>query len=381
MNKQKSSKSMVSRRQFIGTGAAAAAVLSTGALSTGCTSAPVPMATGEGIPNSKFGGVQIGSNTYSFRTPGDFTHTNVDIDYVLQSCVKSGLSSIELRQTAVVEKWCGAPEVISGPRGSGGLSLEMSSMMVGMTEEMRAGWASRVEQGQQKELSEEEKEKNSELEKKAAESQAALKEWRLSASMDKFVELAQMFRDAGVNIHIVKWGPADWSPEEIEYAYKVTEAMGAQGISQEISQEAADIMGPIAEKQGLYAILHNHWQFADPAFDLEPILAVSPSIMLNIDVGHYVGSTGLHPCDLIEKYNDRIFSLHLKDKTGPNTDPPDTNQVWGQGETPLSDILLMVKNKYPHIYCDIELEYPIPAWSNSTKEVRTCVNYARNILT
>ena len=35
--------------------------------------------------------------------------------------------------------------------------------------------------------------------------------------------------------------------------------------------------------------------------------------------------------------------------------------------------------EYP-IYCDIELEYDIPAWSNSVKEVKTCLKYARQIL-
>ena len=77
---------------------------------------------------------------------------------------------------------------------------------------------------------------------------------------------------------------------------------------------------------------------------------------------------------------DKIASLHLKDKTGPNTDPPNANQVWGQGETPLAEVLLLLKNKYPQIYGDIELEYSIPAWSSSVKEVRNSVKFARQIL-
>jgi sugar phosphate isomerase/epimerase len=102
--------------------------------------------------------------------------------------------------------------------------------------------------------------------------------------------------------------------------------------------------------------------------------------MLNFDAGHFAGSTGLHPNTIIEKYHDRIFSIHLKDKTGPNTDPPNTSQVWGQGETPIADILKLIhREKWP-IYCDIELDYPVPSWSNPVKEVRTCVNYCRQIL-
>ena len=74
--------------------------------------------------------------------------------------------------------------------------------------------------------------------------------------------------------------------------------------------------------------------------------------MLNFDAGHFFGSTGIHPNEMIKKYHDRIYSIHLKDKTGPTTgDQPNTNQVWGQGEM-----------------------------SDSVKEVGTCVKYARQIL-
>ena len=52
-------------------------------------------------------------------------------------------------------------------------------------------------------------------------------------------------------------------------------------------------------------------------------------MMLNFDCGHYLGSTGKDPRDFIEKYHNRIFSLHLKDKTGPKADPANFNQVWG----------------------------------------------------
>ena len=98
--------------------------------------------------------------------------------------------------------------------------------------------------------------------------------------------------------------------------------------------------------------------------------------MLNLDLGHYYGTTGLNPCDFITKYHDRIVSIHLKDSTYPLT----SHQVWGQGMTPLADTLNCVKeNKWP-IYCDIEMVYPIPEWSSSVKEVRTCVNYCRAIL-
>jgi sugar phosphate isomerase/epimerase len=53
---------------------------------------------------------------------------------------------------------------------------------------------------------------------------------------------------------------------------------------------------------------------------------------------------------------------------------------WGEGDTPVADILKLVqKNKWP-IYFDIELEYPVPENSNAQKEVIKCVEYCRKIL-
>ena len=60
---------------------------------------------------------------------------------------------------------------------------------------------------------------------------------------------------------------------------------------------------------------------------------ISGIVSLNFDAGHFFGSTGRNPIEMIEKYHDRIVSIHIKDKTGPNTQPtPNQNQVWGQGE-------------------------------------------------
>jgi sugar phosphate isomerase/epimerase len=207
-----------------------------------------------------------------------------------------------------------------------------------------------------------------------------IKEWRLSLPMVKFEEIRKMFDNAGIKIHIVKFSPARWSDEEIDYAFKAAKALGAKGVTEEIGEDAVKKLGPIAEKHGMYAIFHNHMQFATQDFSYDPFLTVSQAVMMNFDAGHFFGSTGIHPNTIIEKYHDRIFSIHLKDKTGPNTDPANENQVWGQGEVPIADILQLISKQRWPIYCDIELEYDVKPWSNAVKEVKTCVKYARQIL-
>lgn len=350
MTKHDAPTEQVSRRKFLGVAATAIGFSALPYASLGMSGQATKSAA-SWKPNSKFNGVQIGTITYSFRDLGP------GIEVVLKACVEANCSSIELMSNGI-EDWCGAPKAPArgqGP-GPGGAPPAGARGRQPLTPEQQAA--------QDK-------------------YNAQVKAWRLSAPMEKFARLKKMFDDAGVNIHIVKWSPAGWSDEEIDYAFKTAKALGAGAVSDEVSLEAAKKLGPFAEKHRMVIAFHNHMQFASPGFEndvLKPALAVSRAVKMNFDVGHFAGSTGRHPNEIINRYRDRIFSLHLKDKTGPNTQPPNTNQVWGQGETPLADVLLKVRDEKLPYYCDIELEYPIPAWSTSVKEVRTCVNFARQIL-
>jgi sugar phosphate isomerase/epimerase len=207
-----------------------------------------------------------------------------------------------------------------------------------------------------------------------------MRRWRTSVSMDRFRELRQMYNNAGVNIDITKLGNPNWSNEEIDYAFTVAKTLGSRGISFEIGIDSARRMAPFAKRHNMYAIMHNHGQPGQPGFSFEENLSFSKNLMLNLDVGHYWGATGSHPNKVIEKFHDRIISLHIKDKTGPNQTPADSNMPFGEGSTPLGDILRLVRDKGWPITADIELEYQIPQGSNAVDEVKRCADYCRDLL-
>jgi sugar phosphate isomerase/epimerase len=270
-----------------------------------------------GKPNSKFGGVQIGAITYSYRSMADQS-----ADAVLNYAVQSGLSSIELMGD-VAERFAGMPQ---------------------------------------------------------SKDPEVIRHWRTTVSMDKFKALRKKYNSKGVKIHILKLGDKSWSDAEIDYAFNACKAVGAVGITTEISEDAAKRLEPFAEKHNLYVIFHNHGQPGDPNFSFDKVLALGSKLMLNFDEGHYFGATGLHPNALIERLHNRIISIHLKDKTGPKAADPNKNQPWGKGETPVAEILQLIqKNKWP-IFCDIELEYTVPEGSDAVKEVSKCVDYCRAAL-
>jgi hypothetical protein len=82
----------------------------------------------------------------------------------------------------------------------------------------------------------------------------------------------------------------------------------------------------------------------------------------------------------ISLFQTLFYRWTIKDKTGKDASPANTNRPWGEGDTPIADMLKLIqKNKWP-IYCDIELEYPVPADSDARQEVKKCVDYCRDIL-
>ena len=267
-------------------------------------------------PDSNFNGVQIGIITYSYRSlPG----TAEDL---LKYITRCGISSIEL-MGGPAEQFAGAPE---GKKGGG----------------------------------------------------KPLLDWRLSAPMDRFAALRKMFGDAGVKIHIVKFGDIGNSgmpDEQIEYYFQVAKALGARGITREISEAAAKRLGPIADKHKIMIGFHNHTQLTPTTYDGE-ILSYGKYLGINFDIGHYVAGTNHSPIPLIEKHRDRILSLHIKDRK-VNNGP---NMPFGQGDTPVALVLQYMQRNKLTFPADIELEYKVPQDSDAVEEVTKCVRFCREAL-
>jgi sugar phosphate isomerase/epimerase len=336
MGQIKKSSNQVSRRRFLGLSSAAAVfTMIPGGITTGSL---YPLQQQE-KPESRFGGVQIGAISYSWRS------MPCSAEDILKYCIQTGISSVELMGDAA-EKYAGLPP--SPPRPASGSMLSDADIKA--------------------------------FEKISQEAAEAQRNWRINAPIKKFKELRDLYKEAGVNIHIAKFSPEKWSEKEIEYSFRAAKALGAIGVSNEIGDKACQIIGPIAQKYGMFAIFHQHLQPGEPGWSFDKFLNYSPANMLNFDVGHYYGATGLHPNGIIEKHHDRIKSIHLKDKTGPDSNPANTNMPWGKGDTPIADILLLIKNNKWPINVDIELEYPVPEGSDAVTEVRKCVDYCRDIL-
>lgn len=331
--KQSSNKKIISlsRRQFMGRTAAA---LSGIALAANPVFGAPAIIRNLGKPNSKFYGVQIGAITYSFRSlPGD-------AEQILKYCVECNISAIEL-MGPTAEEFAGAPHTNTTPMGRGDRPR--------LSDEERAARGKEI---------------------------AA---WRSKVSMDKFEQLKKMYKDAGVSIYAYKPSALgeDNTDAEVEYALRAAKALGASHVTVELPKDPAQSqrLGTIANRHKVTVAYHGHLQQTFDAWD--KALAQAKYNGINLDAGHYVAA-GFDPLPFLQAKHDHIYSMHMKDRKSKENGQD--NMPWGEGDTPIGDILqLMRKNKYK-FPATVELEYKVPEDSDAVKEVAKCVEYCRKAL-
>ncbi|MEL7531135.1 MAG: sugar phosphate isomerase/epimerase [Bacteroidota bacterium] len=298
-----------------------------------------------GKPNSVINGVQIGVITYSFRSMSN------DAESTLKYCVDSGISAIELMGWTA-EPFAGMPEN-PYPRRRG--------------------------PKQKGPLTEEQKKEAAERKKGRAAYAAELAKWRAEVSMEKFEQLRKMYNEAGVSIYA--WKPNALGEKntdaEILYAFRAAKALGASHVTVELPRSAKQSkrLGKLAKQEKVNIGYHGHLQQTFTAWD--KAMKQSSYNAVNIDIGHYTAA-GFDPLPFLEAKQQKIQSIHLKDRQSKANGQK--NLAWGSGDTPITEVLQMMRDKKFSFPGTIELEYKIPEGSDAVKEVQKCLEYCRKAL-
>jgi sugar phosphate isomerase/epimerase len=291
--------------------------------------------------NSKFYGVQIGAITYSFNRIA-----SPDPQAIIKAFVEIGLGEAELMSNHC-EALAGAPATPVFGRGGG--------------------------RGQQL-TPEQQAERQAAMEK--------LAHWRTSANTNTWKAVTRKFNDAGIDVALLCYNMQDsMKDEDIEYGFRMAKGLGVKGMTTSTTLTMAKRIAPVADKYKLLVGYHGHDATNDPnqtatLESYDTLMGYGKYNGINLDIGHFTAA-GYDAVAFIQQHHAKITNLHIKDRKknhGPNV------AVWGTGDTPMKEVLqLLKKEKYP-IPANLELEYPVPEGSDIVAEAKKCFAYVKSCL-
>ena len=310
--------------------------------------APLSGAYGAKRIDSKFGGVQIGAITYSFNRIA-----SPDPEAIIKAYVEIGLGEAELMSNHC-EALAGAPAMPVFGRPGGG---------------------ARPPGGGRPQITPEQA-----AERKAV--QEKLTQWRGGVSGHTWKTVAKKFDDAGIELALLCYNMQDsMKDEDIEYGFQMARGLGVKGITTSTTLTMAKRIAPIADKHKLLVGYHGHDATNDPnqtatLESYDTLMSYGKYNGVNLDIGHFTAA-GYDAVAFIKQHHRKITNLHIKDRKkdhGPNV------AVWGTGDTPIKEVLQLLKSeKYP-FPANLELEYPIPEGSDIVAEAKKCLAYVKSCL-
>lgn len=298
-------------------------------------------------------GVTIGVQTYSFRTQEDESPLAI-LEYIKET----GIKHVELMGNHA-EPFAGAP---ASPMDD------------------PAKRAIMIKQWRQQELTEEEVELAVLLRAEMAQFNADMAKWRSEVDYSKFEELRDLYAANGISIYAFKpsvFGKNN-TDEDIRYGMRAAKALGASHVTVEHPEddEHTARLGKIAEEEGILMAYHGHMQQTPTLWDTA--LAQSSGNSMNLDFGHYIAAENENPLQIIKDKHASIASMHLKDRQKKSNGGG--NLMWGTGDTPIAEVVTLIRDNGYTFPITVELEYEIPEGSDAVQEVKRSFEYIKNIL-
>jgi sugar phosphate isomerase/epimerase len=207
-----------------------------------------------------------------------------------------------------------------------------------------------------------------------------LRKWRLTAPLEEMRAARKKFDDAGINVSAYNLSFNDsFTDDEIDRGFQLSKAFGVNLITASSTLSTAPRLVKYAEKYQMKVAFHGHAdvkddnQFARPE-SFAKAMAMSKQFLVNLDIGHFVAA-GFDPLEYIQANHDKIVILHLKDrKKGDQV----ANLPWGEGDTPIKQVLQLLRDRKWPIKAFIEYEYR--GKDDAVTEVKRCFQYCKDAL-
>ena len=206
-----------------------------------------------------------------------------------------------------------------------------------------------------------------------------MKKWRTSPeTLTEMKDVRKKFSQAGIRIYALNYSfRASHTDEEVLHGMEMAKALGTKYITASSTVDQAKRLNDLAKRAGVYIAMHNHSNLKDPneyatPESFEKAMAGNPNIKMNLDIGHFTAAN-FDPIDYLQKQHANIVTLHIKDRKKNQG----ANVPFGEGETPIKEVLRVLRERKWAIPAMIEYEYK---GADTVAEVRKCYEYCRTAL-
>jgi len=203
--------------------------------------------------------------------------------------------------------------------------------------------------------------------------------WRLSVPMTYYRAIRRQFEDAGLRIYFYNVNFNEtFSDDERDRTFEAARELGAEGFSSSTVLSEARRLVPFVERHRMFVAMHNHNNLADPdqfatPASFETALAMSPWFRVTLDIGHFTAGNN-DAVAFVRQHHADIVNIHVRDRKRNNG----PNRPFGQGDTPIREVLRLIRDeKYP-IRCYLEYEYG--SFRFPLDEVKACFQYCKDAL-
>ena len=272
--------------------------------------------------NSVFNGVRLGIGSYSFR--------GFKLDDIVTGLTAVPLGELEL------ESWFVEPGVSAAGRG-------------GLNPEQRE----------------------------------ALRQWRLTASVDELRSVKKKFEDAGIHIYAYNIPVDDsFTDAEVDRIFPMAQALGVEIVNAVATLPVAErLVAPSAKYKMRVGFHPSGGNPQNPnsigsGDSWRKVIALAPNFGVNPDLGQ-CANWGPDPLAFLREMRDRLTTLHTHDR---RTQPPPAYVPFGQGQMPIKEILLMIQKEKFAFVPMLERIYPLAAGMDNIAELRNSLDYCKTVL-
>jgi sugar phosphate isomerase/epimerase len=308
----------------------------------------LPTAFGNPI-DSSFNGVTLGTTTYSFqdlrRTTGED-----NVDDIIEALTACGIGEIELYSanleptpSAAMKPAFGPSYGGAGASGGAGARTVLSGGQLGIRRMDREN----------------------------------LRRWRLTTPASHYQAIRRRFEDAGIHIFAYALDFADdFADDEIEAGFQQAKALSVEILATSTTPAMAQRVAPFAVRHGIRVAVRNSADFRDPDRFATPESfkkAMAMNMRINLDIGQFTAAN-YDAVAYIGQNHENITHLHIGDRKRNHG----ANEPFGDGDTPVREVLVLIRdNKWP-LRAFVEYEYA--GMGSSVEEVKKCLDYMRACL-